>query len=224
MRVWTKRRGEGFVSVDGYNPTESNCLATRCKGDWRGESSREILERGAQAVFEYLKELAELRVGVSLFLDGSDGMEDGGVVSPSEAFADLLEAEACEFACEVHADLSRADDGFLAPGGLEVAESHAVVLDDDIDDPFEGDFWAFLMVWSLKGGAGESECDRLRVGEVLDLYAGEGALELADVRCGAGSDQGGDVVREVNSPQASLLLYNLGSCLVGGESDFHDES
>ncbi len=168
--------------------------------------------------------MGEFAVGGAFRLDGSLGVEDGGVVAAAEVHADFLEAEGGELAGEVHGDLSWVADG---PGALtaeEFLEADAVVIGDGFDDVADAE-WALVGSAELfEGVAGGFDVEGL-AGELgFGDELGEGAFEEADVGFDVFGDDVDDFVWDFDAAEAGFLVQDGLAGFAVGRVDLDDEA
>ncbi len=159
-----------------------------------------------------------------MFADGFDGVHDGGVVAAAEVAADFLEAVAGFLASEVHADLAREGDGFVAFFGLQIGEADVVVPDDGFDDLVNGDHAFGGGDDVAEGGAGEVHVVFSAVEHGVALDFGDGAFEFAGVGFHAAGDVGDDFVGESDAAEAGFFGDDGDAGFVAGFVDSGDEA
>jgi len=157
-------------------------------------------------------------------IDGTTGVQGGGVVSAAEIAADFLEAVGGEVPGEGHGDLPGVGDASAASFSLEIAELDVEVFGDGGDDLGDGDLFFGLRGFLSKGLLGEIEGDLIAVEHGYPVDFGQGAFEFPGVTGDFLGDECDDFIRDADAAQLGLFVEDGYSGFVTGFIDASDQA
>ena len=153
-------------------------------------------------------EFFDLAVGFDLLLNFLEGIDDGGVVSAAEFFADIDHGQRRDFPGDVDGDMPRvADVGALVLLGTDFVRRDAKGTRYLVNDAFHRDFGRHVVVENVRNDLlRRGNGDFFVVEQVLCLELFDRSLELANVGFELGRDEFAYFVGEVDVEQLRLAL------------------